>query len=963
MAIEAQIEQLAERARRAFAERLCALRDDVAAKNSDLHRISQSLVDDRIVGTQRLSTTGLSNVLNGSMVGAPDWDVVRTIVLACQRYARDHHVPLLQARVDLDMWKADRAKLVSRLEDLKDLAAATGGATAAVPRASTLAAAPSVFRGREKDLDRLRRVLTPSGQGRTQVPAAAVVVGMGGVGKTALALTAAHRAVEEGWFTDIPSVNLRGYDPVSVTAQQALGALLRALGTAPDDIPPGQGDREALYRSVLATFARDGRRVLVFVDNASHVDQIQPLLPGPGPHRLLATSRHTQTALASHGAHLIDLGVLKSDSEEESDPEATDDPAVGLVHDVLTRVDPTDTRVTEEREAAGRLVELCGRLPLALHLASSLLILDRCSLTALSDRLAGARSRLDHLDDSERALRATFALSYDRLPSDIARLFRLLALNPGSDFGLRAAVALADRHEHEIRVGLRELVRGHLLDGADERWSMHDLVRDYAAHHTGSRANSATSASKRESGAASVSPEDQAALGRVLEYYAATALAAANHAFALVGQAAPDGFAGSEEALTWLRDEHGNLLAVPELALSQGRLNLVTAHAAALHRYLERGRHFDELLAVAMTALDAAFRIGSPPAEAAALNNVGLALQRVRRFKASCIVLVTAADMRFNLGDQHGEASAVDNLGSALQQLGRLDEAITAHTRARDLHRAVDDDHGLATALHNLGNALYRNDQFGEAINSFSEAAKIFNRLGDTHHQAASLHNLGDALGREGHFDKALIAFASASDLFRRLNDDHGIATVQASRGEHLMEEGNYEEAVKTCTAAVEIFRRLKDDHSEAKGLTNLAYSLALMGRFKEAIPIQAESVAVFRRLEDHSSEGMARRRLGDTLFSVGRPGEAAVEWVGAANAFRAWGDAVQEATAMGLAAGLYMRIGDRDAALRAWLGTADAFERAGAPNDACLAREFADAVKSEGLDSDSLARLRRLLE
>jgi hypothetical protein len=239
----------------------------------------------------------------------------------------------------------------------------------------------------------------------------------------------------------------------------------------PGHIPPQE--RAGLYRSLLHDLARQGRALLVVADNAHHSDQVLPLLPASGRHRLLATSRHTLPALISAGARRVDLSTLA--------PEA----AVALMREVLYRAEPGDLRVEAEPQAAAELARLCGYLPLALHIAAARLAMDPGQPVAdLAAQLAKARSRLDCLDDGERAVRASFDLTYRRLSSEQAELLCLLSLNPGPDIGLEAAAVLADRPAEHVQAVLRELVCAHLVDHVRSRWSLHDLVRDYAAEKT-----------------------------------------------------------------------------------------------------------------------------------------------------------------------------------------------------------------------------------------------------------------------------------------------------------------------------------------------------------------------------------------------------------------------------------------------------------------------------------------------
>ena len=169
---------------------------------------------------------------------------------------------------------------------------------------------------------------------------------------------------------------------------------------------------------------------------------------------MLITSRDTLAALPQ--ARLLDLHVL--------DPAA----AVELLAVGLRRRHPTDApgqRPTPTRR--DRLVELCGRLPLAVQIVAALLAdePDR-PLAELVAELADESHRLRGLDyDGRWAVRAAFDLSYRRLDPATAELFALLAAAPGPDVGLGVAAARRrPRPNRSARAGLRGLCRAHLLD-------------------------------------------------------------------------------------------------------------------------------------------------------------------------------------------------------------------------------------------------------------------------------------------------------------------------------------------------------------------------------------------------------------------------------------------------------------------------------------------------------------------
>ena len=418
---------------------------------------------------------------------------------------------------------------------------------AAAPVALAQLPAPVAgFTGREDELAEITGLLAPTAGTGTVVVSA--VAGLAGVGKTALAIQAAHAARAAGWFGGgVLFLDLHGYDDQAVQPGQALDALLRALGIPGEHIPPGTEERAGLYRSALAAI---GDPVLVVADNASAEAQVRPLLPGVGPHRVLVTSRHT---LAGLGARLLDVTVLDGPA------------AAALLEQVLRAARPGDDRLTSNPGAARRLAEMCGGLPLALRITAALLAADHALTAAeLADQLADEIGRLPTLryDDgggtSAPSVAAAFDLSYRHLDDAAARLFRLLPVNPGPDVSTAAAAALAGEPAGQIRQVIGQLVKAHLVDrraGAG-RWRMHDLLRLYA----------------RQLAAAEQDAEErEQARDRLLACYLTGAMAGGAHLRALPGMPVPAGFAGRTEALAWLDGERPNLVASVAMAASTGR--------------------------------------------------------------------------------------------------------------------------------------------------------------------------------------------------------------------------------------------------------------------------------------------------------------------------------------------------------------------------------------------------------
>ncbi|WP_405483156.1 tetratricopeptide repeat protein [Streptomyces anulatus] len=625
---------------------------------------------------------------------------------------------------------------------------------------ASLPAAPSTLSGRDTEVEQVLSVLRPHAvppqrdvdhseagpiavSAADDVPAPVLVTsvaGLAGVGKTALALACGHAAFKAGWFSGSLFIDLRGYDESPVQPGQALEALLRALGVESAGIPAAAEERAALYRSALEDCADQGHRLLIVADNAASADQVRLLLPGSRRHQVLITSRHT---LATLNARLVDLAVLS--------PEA----AEALLRHALQRANPADRRVLEAGDSAEELAGLCGYLPLALHISAALLILEPDQTVGeLAAELATARSRLSLLDDGERAVRASFDLSYRRLPPDHAELLRLLALNPGPDIGLEAVAVLAARPLPAIRTMLRALVQAHLLDCVNRRWSMHDLVRDYATElvHDTQQAAAHGAGQDGATGAAELHTQ---AYNRLLEHYATTALAANAHLTAGAHSSAPDEFANQDEALAWLDSERVNLTASVTAAAAIGHQDIALRLPVILYDYLIWYGYFDDLIAVTTTACGLAHQTGALAAEAGAWNNLGIALTEASRYKEAVLAHRRAADLFASMDNHNEHGKALNGLGSVLRDSGEPIDARQIHQEALAIQRACGDLQEQAAVLNNLSLDHQELGNAAAACTAAEEAASLYQQLGDTTNEAKALSTAAFALQASGQSKEA----------------------------------------------------------------------------------------------------------------------------------------------------------------------------------------------------------------
>ena len=344
---------------------------------------------------------------------------------------------------------------------------------------------------------------------------------------------------------------------------------------------------------------------------------------------------------------------------------------------------PEDDRIIGDPQAAGRLAGVCGGLPLALQITAALLKADPAlSAAELADQLAGEQEPADGVCAMTTAAGRPHRRSRRRSScptassmTTTARMFRLLAVNPGPDISTAAAVALADLPVIRVRAVLGGLAQAHLAEtapGTAGRWRMHDLLRLYAGRVSDEHAG----ADDREQ-----------ARDRLLGYYLRTAEAANAHLRALPGTAVPDTFTGRDDALAWLDAERASLVAAVGMAADTGRDQAAMDLALALAEYFEWRRRFDDWLATAAISLDAARRLSDRHREAAALINLAGALNWLQRFEEVITACQDAAAIYREIGDRHGEADALFASAYASARCGGLRRPYRVPGRRRHLPR------------------------------------------------------------------------------------------------------------------------------------------------------------------------------------------------------------------------------------------------------------------------------------
>ncbi|MFJ5079887.1 AfsR/SARP family transcriptional regulator [Streptomyces sp. NPDC088553] len=691
-------------------------------------------------------------------------------------------------------------------------------AAAPVARPAQLPATVPDFTGRAPFVRELgARLATAEGH----VMAVSALAGIGGVGKTTLAVHVAHEARPH--FPDGQLyVDLQGAGSRAAAPETVLGSFLRALGTPDSAIPDSLDDRAALYRSTL-----DGRRVLVLLDNARDAAQIRPLLPGTAGCAALVTSRIRMVDLA--GAHLVDLDVM---SPEEA-------------LQLFTRIVGAE-RVQSEREAALDVVAACGFLPLAIRIAASRLAARRTwTVSVLAAKLADERRRLDELQAGDLAVKATFELGYGQLEPAQARAFRLLGLADGPDISLAAAAAVLDLPLWDTEDLLEALVDTSLLESAAPgRYRYHDLVRLYAR----------ACADRDEQPPSG----KEAALSRLLDFYLSTAArvyAIERPGDRLVDHLEPtthEGltFTDRHTAQDWLYAEANSLLAtVRQSAASPQALRRGVDLLWASLDLAESGANSREYEAVATVLREAASASRDVRAEARAANTLAYVHHYQGRFDQADREADEVVRMARSVGDPLPICWASNARGAIALYQARYDDGDQHLTLAIAEFRAAADRAGEAAALCNLSRIHLATGRREDAVRMAQQGTDMYDEMGHALKGANGRYALGLALTESGQLpaagERLREALAVFVDSRQRLWEGMTLFRI----AEVDIAAGRYGAAAAGAEKALTVLRGIGGDWRRGNVLTVLGRALHGIGQSGRAQVCWREALDVYEEL------------------------------------------------------------------------------------------------------------------
>jgi DNA-binding SARP family transcriptional activator len=649
------------------------------------------------------------------------------------------------------------------------------------------------FTGRETHVGHLCELLltgnAASGPGAVRI---AVVNGAAGLGKTTLAVHAAHQ-VSAQFYDGQLYVDLLGASPQPASPGEVLARFLRDLGIEGDKVPARDDERAALYRTTLT-----GRRMLILLDNAKDAAQVRPLLPGSSACAVLVTTRNRTSDLAS--TRSFDLNVLE------------DTEALALFSRIVG-----EERAAAEPDATAEVLVACAGLPLAIRIcAARLAARQQWRIATLAGRLRNQHRRLDELKTGDLAVRASFQVSYDSIRTvgrgaDPARAFRLLSLWQGVSISLQAAAALLGEPDDDVAEMLESLVDVNLLESPAPDWyRFHDLLKVYAME----RAQAEEPEAARDE-----------AVSRLLWWYLDTAQAAADTVSPQRYQVRyeprasghpPLPFASMETALAWYDDERANIVAATRQAAAVGLHEVACRLPPTLFPLFNRRSNWADCVTTHRVAAESASKTGDGLGEAWALNQLGYALVGLRDLEAFGH-LERALAIRQEFGDTRGEAQTAIGLGDGHQKMhGPGEDALRYLRRAATLLEPMGASSLRSVALNNLGEVYFGLDDLDAAAECYLQALDIGREIGG-HAEGHALANLGRVYLRQHRLDEAIARLAEALSRHRASGDRGGEAFALMILGAAQAETSSWTDARASLTEALRIFEHIGDQEGAAE--------------------------------------------------------------------------------------------------------------------------------------------------
>ena len=647
--------------------------------------------------------------------------------------------------------------------------------------------------------------------------------GMGGIGKTALALVLANRIKCRFPDGDL-YLDLRGTSKSPLSPAEAVAQVVRAYRPK-DKVPDDQNEMRGLYLSVLS-----GKRALLLLDNAADKEQVEPLLP-PSNCAVLITSRNK---FALPGLKERDLDVLLPGEARE------------LLLEIAPRIG----------SRADSLASLCGYLPLALRSAASALAERRdIDVKDYERRLSDEKVRLELVD-------ASFSLSYDLLRPIRRKHWCRLSVFPG-DFDLSSGGAVLKMARDTSTEALSDLVKWCLVDFSrpvdygEGRYRLHDLARLFAESRLESR---------------DVEDAKQSYAKHYLKV-----LTDAEKLYDKGGKNILEGlmlfdreWANIKEGQAWAEVMMRGVTKPKAKSDLKFALQMANSYPSDGVNVLALRQHPHERILWLETALTAARLMKTLNFECAHLGNLGWAYVDLGETRKAIEYYDQALTISRKIGDRKSEGYILGNLGSAYSDLSEVRKAIEYHDQALTIHRKIGDRRGEGNVLGNLSCDYALLGEILKAIEYYEQALTIIREIGDRQGEGNCLNNMGLAYSDLGETRKAIEYYEQALEISREIGDRRGEGKRLGNLGLAYYHLGDVRKAVEYYEQALAISREIGNPSIEGENLINFGKAYAALGETDKAIGYFEQSLEIVRKIEDRKNESKALCNMGKAYAVLG---------------------------------------------------------------------------------------------
>jgi len=668
---------------------------------------------------------------------------------------------------------------------------------------TNLPPAPVTFIGREDLLEQVRTSLRSGG--------VTVLKGEGGMGKTVLALKAAHDARASDELEG-------GAAWLNCELKPSRDECLRQMAHVFFGDRMEQEHADLCHRRVVEHLERgDALVVLDNFETVAHDDLLICWLASlRAPARVLVTTRELPPGLHGRVIHVRELLA---------------DEARDLFIERATRAGST---ITAQEPEVDEICTAVGGQPLAIELLAA-----RAALVPLNRLLERARTSPDAIaassdptrPDRHQSAKVCIELSFKDLSPSANALLRRLSVFPD---GAGPAVICAVLGNQDWDQGAEELVAASVWRLSGRRYTMHPLVRKIALEQLGNER---------------LDFERQAA--RALTQFVSGRARQVQD-----GAAEPAVLKG---IVDWCEAELRNLIAAADFAFAAEDWESVFQLSFAIFNFFQVRGHWSDAEHLYTQALTATRRSSNRAGEAQTLNHLGLIYRQRGRWADAESAHQDSLALWREIGDHRGEGNTLKHLGRMLQLRERLDESAAVCQQALALLRDVDDAVGEAKTLAYLGNVYRFQGRWDQAVEVYERALAKSRKVGDRYDEGEILRHLGQVYHHQGRWSEAKQAFQRSLALWRAFDDRHNEAVILDNLGAVLRDEGRWNEAESMLDQSLAVFREFHDRRKEGGTLLNLARLRAAQGDLASSLDLGRQALGILEDTEDAWSINQAR--------------------------------------------------------------------------------------------------------